>query len=442
MSTSDMMGLHVREIPGDKKSDRSPMYQSFESRDLLLFATLPLEQTSVCLPRKLFSKTEYDLEDGNFLSQPGQQDFYVEYQWTGERYDAVSVMWNHQKYSIPDFRDVARQQVGELQHSMEQTATRHAYFAPNWKEWRTVVESGGYIPILERWADLRTNLDASLLQRRAEGDQTAQIIYRVPVHHLDRPKDSSLNMNYFAPVEVLVGEDPAQESSWIAYETYQSNRRACAVMPEPVRQAMMEWLGQIMDGLDVVFPVGSLFGDVLQFWPFFDPRIKIHEGIDVFKGFNPITKTFHYLGQLKGIPAVFKGRVAKIKLGGSTGDLMGVTVVFEHDIVDATGQYKFVTHLTHLAEDTVAMNVGDTVEAGQAVASLNEGYKRINRHAHVGMAWVPMDLPLGSLTWDILNPYCATTLFVNPLQGIPLESMTDDLDRPAFVFRARLAQAA
>jgi hypothetical protein len=158
-----------------------------------------------------------------------------------------------------------------------------------------------------------------------------------------------------------------------------------------------------------IFQPGMLFHAPDTWWGDKKPRPAPHEGIDLYS-FADEHGTIRTVNEHTQIPAAFAGQIIRI-----FDDFLGKSIFCRHEIFSASGRQLYSAY-GHTAP-RVRLEIGAAVAAGQIMARLSPGSGKpatVPPHVHLTLAWVPVPVHPGQLSWSNLGRDETITL-IDPL---------------------------
>ncbi|MFP4480838.1 MAG: hypothetical protein ACLFOA_08220 [Desulfohalobiaceae bacterium] len=144
---------------------------------------------------------------------------------------------------------------------------------------------------------------------------------------------------------------------------------------------------------------GMLFDSPWKWWGDLGKRNFAHEGLDLCCFKTSLDKDVHLVSPEMFFPAILSGTIALI-----IDDLLAQTIFIRHEAHRSASGCLFsifahASALNHLAQGS-RINQGDAL---CTVPCLEKDIPGMQAHLHLSLAWVPKQMPVQELSWNLLN---------------------------------------
>ncbi|MBI2898625.1 MAG: M23 family metallopeptidase [Planctomycetes bacterium] len=321
----------------------------------------------------------------------------------GLRYGATVVRHRARDVPLPVFAEEARRWTEERFGKHAPIPGSFAHFTPTWREWRSLIESGGILALVPPNRS-RNDFDPKLIEQ-AHAAGKAGVVCRAP---LDRWPAS------FVQIEILRAD--VTPHAWSSFESFCETRRLLSARFDAAISTLRigEWLRETArqvtasDSAGWVLLPGAAFGDGREWWGTRRPRLTVHEGIDL--RFLSVGGERKELAAGAVVTAVADGEVVRVFK-----DFIGQTVVVRHRTgVEGGSIYTVYAHAAPRPDRTAPY----PVKRGERIAEVAASATGAPSHLHFTVLYAPDWLPVSRLDWDTVNPNFVPVMLLDPLQGI------------------------
>ncbi len=213
VSISDMLALQVRAQGSSASNLPEFLYQKLPDKAMGLMATLPPAGIQVSIPHKLYRNFGYPIQK-DFM--PADDGFILAYALQpNRRYEAVEVFYQGGNYNIGQFCSIAKRWVKDYEGSGSMASGDYRRLSPDVEQWGVIRRDAGYMAV-----DPAT---FSFKPVKAQEQLASGVFIRMLV---------GSTLPSFMRVELTLDPNPGDQSHWLSFNEYQSERARKSQLPK------------------------------------------------------------------------------------------------------------------------------------------------------------------------------------------------------------------